>query len=84
MEDSTSYILPCCSSCQELITAKLEVTQLYDQQKLLTEQLHQNTEIVHKLNLHQKKHIVDEAFEGLEILMTAIKNELAAVNKTSS
>lgn len=84
VEDSTSYILPCCSSCQELITAKLEVTQLYDQQKLLTEQLHQNTEIVHKLNLHQKKHIVDEAFEGLEILMTAIKNELAAINKTSS
>lgn len=83
--DSTSYILPCCESCQELFQAKLDFNHLHQQQKLLTEQLHANTEVVHRLNLQQEQqNMVTEAFEGLEILMSSIRNELSAINKASS
>lgn len=85
MIDFTSYVLPCCESCQELVQAKLDIKKLNEEHKLLTEQLHANTEVLHRFNLNNEKpSIINEAFEGLEILMSAIKNELAIINKSSS
>ena len=80
-----SYILPCCESCQERIQNKLDIERLITEQKCLAEQINSNTEVTHRLALQQEKPaFIHEAFEGLEILMSAIKNELAAINKTSS
>lgn len=83
--DVNSYVLPCCESCQELIQAKLDFNGLLEQQKVLEKQLNANTEVMHRLSLHQEKpNVVHEAIEGMEILLTSVRNELAAINKNSS
>lgn len=83
--DINSYLLPCCDACQELLQSKLEFNQLIVQQKLLTEQLHANTEVTHRFAKQQEtSSMVHEAIEGLEVLLIGIKNELSAINKTSS
>lgn len=64
---------------------KLDFERLIKEQKRLIEQVNSNTEVTHRLLLHQEKPtVIQEAFEGLEVLMTTIKNELAAISKTNS
>lgn len=83
--DVNSYVLPCCETCQALTLARLDLRGLSEQQKKLEQQLHANTEVLHKFSLQQEKpNAIHEAIDGMEILLTAIKNELAQINKSSS
>lgn len=81
--DINSYVLPCCEHCQELVQTKLEFNKLAEQQKNLVQQLHENTEVIHRCSL-QQPNVVHDAFDGMEILMTSIRNELAEINRSSS
>lgn len=83
--DPSSFILPCCNSCQILVTANFEFNLLTQQQKQLADQIDKNTQVVHQLNLQQEKpNNVAESMQGLEILLSSIKNELSFINKNSS
>ncbi|XP_065073800.1 uncharacterized protein K02A2.6-like, partial [Ochlerotatus camptorhynchus] len=64
------------------VEANLDFHRLSEQQKNLTEQLNANTQVIHQFTLHQSKPSIVN--EGLEVLLTSIKNELSAINKNSS
>ena len=83
--DVSSYILPCCETCQDLLQTKLEVNRLTEQQKNLANQLHTNSEVLHCFALQQESpNIVHEAIESLEVQLTSIKNELTSIHKNNS
>lgn len=82
--DPNSYIIPCCNSCQTLITLNFEIKALTEQQTKLAEIINSNTEIIHRSAQQVNPNAVHDAFEGMEILLTSIKNELSTINKNSS
>lgn len=76
MVDVSSYVLPCCDSCQKLLQATLDFNGL-EQQKLLEKQLDENIVVMHRLTSQIKPNAVLEEFKslgkGLETLLTGIK-----------
>lgn len=84
--DASSYVLPCCESCQELLQVKLDINKLIEQQQAMKVQLDENTQIVHRFASQNQP--VQDALEdrerALELLLTSIKNELTIINKNSS
>lgn len=81
----TSFLLPCCSTCQTLVTASFDFKGLVVQQERLQDQINASTEVVHSLKLQMEKPtVVKESMDAMEILLTTVKNELASINKTNS
>lgn len=83
--DPAAYLLPCCLPCQTLVTATFEFSALSDQQKQLTAQIDENTAMIHRLTRQQEQpNTVTEVIEGMEVLLTSVKQELASINKNNS
>lgn len=83
--DPSSFLLPCCDLCQTLVTATFEFNLLTQQQKQLADRINENTEVIHRINLQQEKpNNVADSMQGMEVLLSSIKNELSFINKNSS
>lgn len=81
--DTSSYVLPCCSSCQILITATFEFNVLVEQQAKLTHQINKNTEVTHRFEVHQNNMtIIRDAVDRLEVSLADMRKQLT-VARTS-
>lgn len=79
--DTSSYVLPCCSSCQILITANFEFNVLVEQQAKLADQINKNTEVMHRSTVHQNNvTIIHDAVDRLEVLLVDVQKQLMASN----
>ena len=83
--DVTAYILPCCSSCQNLVTASFEFNSLIEEQSRLAEQINKNTEVIHRNSMHHNNtDMIHEAVDRLEVLLADIKKELTVTRSGSA
>lgn len=80
--DTSSFVLPCCSSCQTMVTASFEFKSLADQQAQLAEQINKNTEVIHRSIQPNSLGVIDEAIDRLEALVTDVKNQLATAKSS--
>lgn len=82
--DVQSYVLPCCSSCQSLITLNFEVQLLTKQQAELAEKVNDNTEVTHRATQQNNPTVVQDGIDRLEGMLTNIQKELTAIRNSGS
>lgn len=74
--DPSSYVLPCCSTCQHLVTTSFGFNALVEQQSKLVDQINDNTQVVHRSSSQNNVGIINDAMERLEISLADIKIQL--------
>lgn len=67
--DPNSYLLPCCSSCQTLVTLNFDIKSLTEQQAKLAEAINLSTEVVHRANQRSNFHAIEELVERCDGLL---------------
>lgn len=80
--DPSSLLLPCCESCQTLVTTTFEFNALAEQQKLLTKQVSENTEIMYRLSKQcERPSDFQLIMESIETLLNGLKDQMASMQK---
>lgn len=77
--DTSSYVLPCCAPCQNLVTGSFEFNALVQQQEQLADQINKNTEVIHRAAVNNTSDgIIHEAIDRLEAHLGEIKKLLTS------
>ena len=83
--DPTAFLLPCCDSCQLLVTASFELNTLTKQQNKLTKLIDDNTEVIHRLVTQlEQPSTIPETLEGIDKSLIQINQALTSNIKANS
>lgn len=83
--DTLSYMIPCCTSCQNLVSNSLDFNTLATQQAELATQINKNTEVIHRINMENNNTgMIHETIDRLELLLNDLKKELMATRNSST
>ena len=74
--DPLSYVMPCCGTCQNLVTANFEFNGLVEQQVQLADQIHKNTEVVHRSARQNNISLIHDTIDRLDTSLHDIKKQL--------
>lgn len=80
----TSYMVPVCGECQQILRKEADVRKLLYQQEQLVEAINRQTDANHRIAADLKKFcLVSELFDSIEHLLNSVKDTLSATNKSN-